>query len=317
MPESNSFFSAVSGPPRPLEIDHLFGGSQVGYSYTSNTSELLQQLMSQIDDQTSILNELVGAISGTSGGSALQSVLGSTSFGGSALGGIASAAKSGFSWQSVLSDIFPVGGLISGIASLFDSAPTPPPLDEYAAPPSLNFNAVLNANGTLSQGSTDQYGYTRASSQGLDLTDAEGGPYSPYTRASNGSLVPVAGNPTTLYSGTLNLPDLLQTPTSVPAQGPGNLNLTQLLQTVVAKSTSSNNTVQSNPPTAAANASGTAAGSTGAVASSTNNDLDADGSNALPSFDQQWFNDHGSLIATAVRAQLLNYHPIVDTINDL
>lgn len=282
-----SHFSAVAGPPRPLEIDHLFGGSQSGYGYTSNTSELLQQLMAQVNDQSSILSELVGSLTGKSTGSA---------FGGSVLGGIASAAQGGFSWQSVLSDVFPVGGLISGIASLFTSAPTPPPLNEYAAPPSLNFNAVLNSNGTLSQGSTDQYGYTRASSQGLDLTDAEGGPYSPYTRASNGSLVPVAGNPTSLYSGTLNLNQMLQNVVAGPA-------------------TSAPSTATA--PSVAPSSSGTASGSTGAVASSTNNDMQPDGSNALPSFDQQWFNDHGSQIATAVRAQLLDFHPIVDAINNL
>jgi hypothetical protein len=326
MPEYNSYFSQVAGPPRPLEIDHVFGGSQAGFSYTSNTSELLQQLMAQIDDQSSVLTELVGALSGQTNGSALQSVLSGTTFGGSVLGGIANAAKGGFSWKSVLSDVFPVGGLISDIAGLFSSAPTPPPLNEYAAPPSLNFNAVLNSNGTLSQGSTDQYGYTRASSQGLDLTDAEGGPYSPYTRASNGSLVPVAGNPTSLYSGTLNLPDLqsvVSSPSTDTATNPATglasgTNLTQMLQSVVAGSPSSSpSQASTSTPSAAASSSGTAAGSTGAVASSTNNDLSADGSNALPSFDQQWFNDHGSQIATAVRAQLLDFHPIVDAINNL
>ena len=302
MSEYNKYFSQVAGPPRPLEIDHLFGGSQVGYSYTSSTSELLQQLMAQINDQSSVLTELVGALSGQGNGSALQSVLSGTTFGGSVLGGLANASKGGFSWKSVLSDVFPVGGLISDIAGLFDSAPTPPPLNEYAAPPSLNFNAVLNSNGTVSQGSTDQYGYTRASSQGLDLTDAEGGPYSPYTRASNGSLIPIAGNPTSLYSGTLNLPDLSQTGS--------------MLQSVIAGSPS-RSTSSANTPSVAASSSSTAAGSTGTVASSTNNNMNADGSNALPSFDQQWFNDHGSQIATAVRAQLLDFHPIVDAINNL
>jgi hypothetical protein len=107
------------------------------------------------------------------------------------------------------------------------------------------------------------------------------------------------------------------------AQTAGGLNLTQLLQTVISSSSLDvgaplTNTGPTNiSPTAVNGSSGTAQGSTGAVASSTNNDLGADSSNALPSFDQQWFNDHGSQIASAVRAQLLNYHPIVDTINDL
>jgi hypothetical protein len=295
MPNVNSFSHAVSGSPRPLQLNGLFRGSGAAYSYTSNSSDLLQQLVQQVDDQGSVLEQLIGSASGKSGGSALQSVLGGSAFGGSALGGIASAAQSGFSWQSVLSDIFPVGGLISSIAGLFSSAPTPPPLDQYAAPPSLNFDAVLNSNGTLSQGSSNQYGNTRASGQGLDLTDAEGGPYSPYTRAPNGSLVPTAGDPTTLYAGTLNLPDLLQ-----PLVSP---------HTVTGQPTSG---LTGAPATPAASS-----GSSSPGLSSTGASLTADPSNPVPSFDQQWFDDHGSQIASAVRAQLLNFHPIVDTINDL
>jgi hypothetical protein len=51
--------------------------------------------------------------------------------------------------------------------------------------------------------------------------------------------------------------------------------------------------------------------------SSANGNSTAEPANQVPSFDQQWFNDHGNLIASAVRSQMLNYHPIVDTINDL
>jgi len=301
-------FRAVSGSPRPFDTNSLFGGGRGGSSYTSNTSELLQQLIDQVNTQTATVDSLVGAITGKSSGSALESVLGGTAFGGSALGGIASAAQSGFSWQSILKDVFPIGGLISGIAGLFDSAPTPPPLNQYDAPPSLNFDAVLNANGTLSQGSSDQYGYTRASSQGLDLTDAEGGPYSPYQRASNGSLLPVAGDPTSRYTGTLNLPDLLQplvqiSPASQAASS----------QPASSQALSSNVSSPASTPAAAVSSSSPSAPGL----SSTNASLTADPANQVPSFDQQWFNDHGSLIASAVRSQLLNYHPIVDTINDL
>lgn len=297
MSNAHSHFDAVSGSPRPLEIDSLFGGGRAGFSFTSDSSSELQQLTEEVNDQSSVISELVGAVEGKSSGSAVESILGGTSFGGSALGGIASAAQSGFSWQSILKDVFPVGGLISGIAGLFDSAPTPPPLDQYAAPPSLNFDAVLNANGTLSQGSSDQYGYTRASGQGLDLTDAEGGPYSPFQRASNGSLAPVAGDPTTLYGGSLNLPDLVAAGTPAQSAGPAS----------TAASTVTSSTAISSAP-APANSTGV---------SSTGASLTADPSNPVPTFDQQWFNDHGSQIASAVRAQLLNFHPIVDTINDL
>lgn len=302
-------FHTVSGSPKPIHFDSLFSGAKAGSSYTSNTSELLQQLIDQVNTQTSVVSNLVGAITGKSGGSsALESVLGGTSFGGSALGGIASAAQSGFSWQSILKDVFPVGGLISSIAGLFDSTPTPPPLDQYDAPPSLNFNAVLNANGTLSQGATDQYGYTRGTSQGLDLTDAEGGLYSPYQRATNGSLLPVAGDPTTRYSGMLNLPEMLRPLVQIsPAE-------TAVSSTApsAAPSTAMSSTPNNTPAASAASSSPSAAG-----LSSTGGSATADPNNQAPSFDQQWFNDHGSLIASAVRAQLLNYHPIVDAINDL
>jgi hypothetical protein len=291
---STHFHSIAAASPKPVQFHSLFGGSQAGGSYTSNTSELLQQLINEVNIQTSEVSSLVGAITGKSGGSALQNVLGGTAFGGSALGGIASAAQSGFSWQSILKDVFPVGGLISGIAGLFDSAPTPPPLNQYDAPPTLNFDAVLNSNGTLSQGSVDQYGYTRASSSGLNLTDAEGGPYSPYQRASNGSLLPIAGDPTTRYSGNLNLPELLQP-------------LVQIAP--------SNQASPSSTAPAAASPAGSAPSAAGL--SATNASLTADLSNQTPAFDQEWFNDHGTLIASAVRNQLLNFHPIVDTINNL
>jgi hypothetical protein len=291
-------FQSVSGSPKPVHIDSLFTSNRPGSSYTSNTSELLQQLIDQVNTQASVVSGLVGAISGKSGGSsALETVLGGSAFGGSALGGIASAAQTGFSWQSILKDVFPIGGLISGIAGLFGSAPTPPPLEQYDAPPSLNFNAVLNSNGTLSQGATDQFGYTRGTSQGLDLTDAEGGPYSPYQRAPDGSLLPVAGNPTARYSGMLNLPEMLQ----------------PLVQIAPASPAPSGSTVTSTPSVAPASTSSPSV----AGLSSTGAAPTADTTGQAPSFDQQWFNDHGSLIASAVRAQMLNYHPIVDTINDL
>jgi hypothetical protein len=297
MSSLSKHFDTVSGSPKPFYVDSLFTSNRPGSTYTSNTSQLLQQLIDQVNTQASVVSGLVGAITGKSNGSsALETVLGGTAFGGSALGGIASAAQSGFSWQSILKDVFPVGGLISGIAGLFDSAPTPPPLEQYDAPPSLNFNAVLNSNGTLSQGATDQYGYTRATSQGLDLTDAEGGPYSPYQRASNGSLLPVAGDPTTRYSGSLNLPEMLQ-----PLVQIAPYNTTTQAATPNSATTANANTV-----------SPTAAGLSSSGASPT-----ADIGGQPPTFDQQWFNDHGSLIASAVRAQMLNYHPIVDTINDL
>jgi hypothetical protein len=290
MSNSNSFFDAVSGSPRPIEIDSLFGGGRESYTVSDNSSNLLQELVQEVNDQGTELNSLVSAVTGKSGGSVAEGLLGSASLGGSVLGGVASAAKGGFSWQSVLSDIFPVGGLISGIASLFDSPPAPPVLDQYAAPPQLNFDAVLNSNGTLSQGADNQYGFTQSTGTGLDLADAEGGPYSPYTRATDGSLVPAAGDPVYQYSGQINLPDLV-----------GNTNAAQSQQTSGSSSSTAANTSSPSAP----------------GLSSTGASLTADPSNPVPTFDQQWFDDHGTQIASAVRSQLLNYHPLVDTINDL
>ncbi len=287
MSHAYTHFSHVSGSPRPLEHSSLFGGTGSGSSYASSeVSQQLQDLIGQVNSQSSVLNDLVGAVTGKSGGSssALSGILG-----GSVLGSVAS---SGFSVTSLLKDILPLGGLISGIAGLFSSTPTPAALDQYDAPPSLNFDAVLNANGTLSQGSGDQYGQTRASSAGLDMADAAGGPYSPYARATNGSLTPVAGDPTTKYPGMINLPDLVGSLTQSPAQA-------------------------GSPASAAAPASTTTAPITDASSSSLTSSSSNNPGSAQPNFDAQWFNDHGSLIASAVRNELLNFHPIVDTINDL
>jgi hypothetical protein len=303
-------FRAVSGSPKPLHVDSLFRRSNhYGGAYSSNTSELLQKLIDQVNTQNSVVNGLVSSITGTSSGgsSTLQTILGSTSFGGSALGGVASAAQSGFSWQSILKDVFPIGGLISGLAGLFSSAPTPPPLEQYDAPPSLNFNAVLNANGSLSQGAVDQFGHTRATSQGLDLTDAQGGPYSPYQRAPNGSLIPMAGDPTTRYTGMLNLPELLQPLVQIAPYSPASSGTPSIASNAPSSSNSG-----SAPVVNFASPSPTSAGLSAAQTGSATNPA-----SQVPSFDQQWFNDHGNLIASAVRTQMLNYHPIVDTINDL
>jgi hypothetical protein len=202
MANAYSHFSVVSRSPKPIGLSSIFRGSQAGYSYNNSIADQLQEIVGQLNQQSSLLSGLSKTLTG---GSGADSVLG-----GSVLGGLASAGQSGFSWQSILKDVFPLGGLISGIAGLFNSAPTPPPLNQYDAPASLNFDAVLGTNGALSQGSTNQYGFTRASSPGLDLVDAAGGPYSPYQRAANGSLVAAAGDPTARYPGTLNLPEMMQ-----------------------------------------------------------------------------------------------------------
>jgi hypothetical protein len=290
MSHTYSQFSLISKSPKPTGLTSLFRGSGAGSTYENGLSQQLQELITLFQTQSSALNEITKSLTGGTGKSALQNILGGASFGGSALGGVATAASSGFSWQSILKDVFPLGGLISGIAGLFRSTPTPPPLNEYDAPPSLSFDAVLGPNGQLSQGSVNQFGNTRASSPGLDLVDAAGGPHSPYSRAANGSLVPIEGDPTVRYPGTLSLPEMVQS--------------------LVGTSTVS--------PTPAAVAIPTPAAISGATNPGTVPDTaDAGTSQNPPAFDKQWFDDHGSLIASAVRNQLLNFHPIVDTINDL
>lgn len=209
--------------------------------------------------------------------------------------------------KTVLKDVFPIGGLISGIVGLFDSAPTPPPLPEYDAAPSLNFSAVLNSDGSLSQGSSNQFGFTRASSPGLDLVDALGGPSSPYDRAADGSLVATAGDPTSRYTGALNLPEMLQPLVqSSPSSGPVSSYLSGPSTATVASPAAASPVVQSSLSESSSGGLNSSSGQFG-----------VDPQSGVPAFDQQWFNDHGNLIASAVRAQMLNYHPIVDTINDL
>jgi hypothetical protein len=298
----------------------LFGGRHAGYSDQGGVSQQLQQLLDQITSQSAGLSQLFSQVTGHSTGSALESIFGQSA-GQSVLGGIASAAQGGFSWQSILKDVFPLGGLVSGIAGLFGSKATPAPLQQYDAPPPLNFEAVLGPDGTLSQSSTNQFGFSRSSSPGLDLGDAAGGPYSPYQRGPNGGLIPIAGDPATRYPGVLNLPEL-SSPYQrgsngglIPITGdpttpyPGVANLPELMQTLVTA-----------PPVSAPGPSApTLSRSIQPATSSHETDSAPPGSPQaeVPAFDAQWFNDHGNLIASAVRNQLLNFHPIVDAINDL
>ena len=272
--------AAGGGSPRPAAFSRLFSRRNASWLTTPDSlAQQVQALLAQVSAQGDVLNELISA----QGGSALARIGSSSLFSGSVLGGVAKAATSGFSWSSVLSDIFPVGGLISSIAGLFGSAPAPPPLEQYAAPPSLNFNAVLGAGGQLFQGAYDASGQLRAGSPGLDLVDAAGGPASPYTRAASGALVPTLGDPASRYSGTLYGAAAL--PSLVPSISPA-------VQPVAAAPVQTAAPVSAPPPAAAP-------------------------SPQMPDFDQQWFNDRGSLIASAVRDQLLNLNSLADVINDL
>jgi hypothetical protein len=101
-------------------------------------------------------------------------------------------------------------------------------------------------------------------------------------------LLPVAGDPTSRFSGNLNLPAMLQPLVQISPASSGQVSPAAAAAPVAT-------------PSPVSSASSSTSGDT----------------NQMPAFDQQWFNDHGNLIASAVRTQLLNYHPIVDTINDL
>ncbi len=87
MSNLNKHFREVAGSPKPFHAESLFGSRIGESSYTSGSSDLLQQLIDQVNSQTSEVQSLVGAITGKSGGgSAIENVLGGTAFGGSALG---------------------------------------------------------------------------------------------------------------------------------------------------------------------------------------------------------------------------------------
>ena len=287
-------FTVASGGrgPKPAGFSRLFTAHNSLWTSSTNTNSLfaqLQALIGQVAAQGDVLQQLVVKTGGGPGLSLAQTISGSSIFGTSVLGGVAKAVSGGATWTSILSDIFPLGGLVSGILGLFDSPPAPIPLNQYDAPPSLNFDGVLGPGGQIFQGSTGASGQERASSLGLNLIDAAGGPYSPYTRAADGSLVPVAGDPVSRYTGTVygSLPGLVA---SLASASPP----------PVAQSAPATTPPMPPPNTAQPNA--------------TRAEPQA---SQLPAFDQQWFSDHGAMIASAVRDQLLNLNSLVDVINDL
>ncbi len=290
---------STSVSPRPVSLSRVFSRYSRNYAApTGDTSlaEQIQQLASEVDQQNQAVSELASVVSGS--GSALQNA-GSSLFGGSVLGGVASSAASGFSWQSIVKDILPLGGLVSGIASLFSSPATPTPLDRYDAPLPLDFSGVLGADGKISQSSYNASGNARASSPGLDLVDAAGGPQSAYARAADGSLKNIAGDPTSRYSGMLDLSATVQ-------------NLVASTQPAAA------------PSTSAAPAQSTVYGDSSGQSSNTQPAAFAGGATTAsdpaqqqPVFDGQWFMDHSPYIAAAVRSAMLDYHPVVDVVNDL
>ncbi|MCU1261635.1 MAG: hypothetical protein JWO80_4520 [Bryobacterales bacterium] len=272
--------SAGSPTPHPLRLGTLFLHQSHDYSGTAGLAEQVRRLATEVGQQGQVVGELASVVTGK--GSALTNA-GSSLLGGSILGGAFQSAASGFSWQSLLKDIVPLGGLVSEIAGLFSSPAAPPPLQQYDAPMPLSFSGVLGVDGKISQASGNRSGNSRASSPGLDLNDAAGGPQPAYTRGLDGSLDAVAGAPTTRYSGTLDLSSVVRG--LVP---PG----------------------ENRPQT------GSGAPSSGqTTVESTQNS--GPGPASMPAFDGPWFMDHAPYIAAAVRNAMLEYHPIVDVVNDL
>lgn len=282
--------------PRPVGSSTLFRRHGEQHSGSDSAlSEQVQQLAGELSQQSRALGELVSAASGSAGQLASTA---SHALGGSVLGGLAQSASSGFSWQSILKDVFPVGGLISGIAGLFSSPAAPAALEQYDAPLPLNFIAVLGRDGTISQAAGNARGQDRAASVGVDLTDGAGGPQPAYTRLANGSLGPVAGTPADRYSGTLDLSSQVRDLVSATAPPPPPATA-NALPAAVLPPRSPADLVPVNPATASS------AGTPG------------NGATPVPEFDGAWFLDHAPYIAAAVRTAMLDFHPIVDVINDL
>ena len=272
--------SPGSSTPHPLGLASLFQHQSRDTSGDSGLAEQVRQLATEVGQQGQIVGELASVVTGK--GSALTSA-GSSLLRGSVLGGMFESAASGFSWQSLLKDVVPLGGLVSEIAGLFSSPSAPPPLEQYDPPTPLSFSGVLGADGKISQASGNRSGNARASSPGLDLIDAAGGPQPAYTRGPDGSLDAVAGAPATRYSGTLDLSSAVRGLVA-PGENPA--------PAVSSAPLSAPTTVES------AQNSGP-------------------GSGPLPAFDGPWFMDHAPYIAAAVRNAMLDYHPIVDVVNDL
>ncbi len=297
---------------------HAFGryaNSSASSDSQNGIASQVEMITNELATQGSLLNQLTSAVG--SHDSAITNLAGGL-FGSFSLGNIAQQSSSGFSWSSILKDVFPVAGLVSGIVGLFDSTPAPPPLLQYDAPPSLNFDTVLRSDGTLAQARYNAAGHEEAAASGIDLTDAEGGFQPAYTRSSTGALVSTEGDSTGRYGGVLNLFSHSSQAGSTPAeeQTPGLLSsssdLSALVHSVAEMPNSGGTNTSSLPFSEGFSEKPAVAPPPPAPVLPTANRVEE-----VPSFDQQWFMDHSSQIATAVRSALLDFHPLVDVVRDL
>jgi hypothetical protein len=281
---------SVAASPRPIGSSRLFSRPAThNSSSTSNLAQEVQQLAAELSQQGQVVGSLASAVTGSP---AALANLGGSLLGGSVLGQLAGSAAGGFSWQSLLKDVLPLGGLVSEIAGLFSSPSTQAPLPRYNAPVPLGFSGVLGSDGQISQASADASGIARSSSPGVDLVDSAGGPRPAHTVRADGSIGGAAGAPVSRYSGVLDLSSVVQGIVAPPAPATG----------------------QNPAPTATAGRSGDGGGS---GATSPVAPPGSDGTSAAPAFDGPWFMDHAPYIAAAVRTAMLDSHPIVDVVNDL
>lgn len=289
-----SVFHRIAGTPKPAAFTRLFSRPTLNSgASTSTLSQEVQKLTTEVNRQGQLVGDLASAVTGSP---AALANTGKSLLGGSVLGQLAGSAAGGFTWQSLLKDVLPLGGLVSTIAGIFSSPSVPAPLPRYDAHTSLGFSGVLGSDGRISQGSGDAAGNTRGSSAGLDLVDAAGGPQAAYARRPDGSFGGIAGAPTSRYSGVLDLSSTVRglVGSSAPAAAQN--------RDSASRPTGDGNLSRDSstaPTTETAPASG------------------ADASAALPSFDSTWFMDHAPYIAAAVRTAMLDSHPIVDVVNEL
>ena len=159
-----SLFRQIRATPKPVSFSRLFSRPTPNSgASTASLAQEVQQLASQVNQQGQMVSDIASAATGSP--AALDNT-GKALLGGSVLGELASSAAGGFSWQSLLKDVLPLGGLVSTIAGLFSSPAAPAPLEQYDAHAPLGFSGVLGLNGSISQGSGNQSGNTRAAAPG-------------------------------------------------------------------------------------------------------------------------------------------------------
>src|SRR5450432_512623 len=148
---------SIASSPKSFGSSRLF--NRPATTSGSNLAQEVQRLGAELNQQSQIVSDLTSAVTGNP--AALASTAKSL-LGGSVLCQLAGSVTGGsFSWQSLLKDVLPLGGLVSEIAGLFSSSPVPAPLQQYDAPVPLGFSGVLASDGKISQASGGESGTAR------------------------------------------------------------------------------------------------------------------------------------------------------------